>query len=281
MTRLVLPLAVAALLPAALLSAQEEKPIDQTALAKQTQNPVADLVSIPFQFNFNTGGGLNDGTLFNLNVQPVIPIKLSKDWNLIFRGIIPFLSTPTADGGQVSGIGDLQLQHFLSPAHPGKIIWGLGPIFSAPAATNPAFRTGAWAVGPTAVVLAMPANLVLGLLANQLWTFAQSGDGPDVNQLLIQPFVNYNFGRGWAIVFSPIITANWSAPSGQEWTVPLGIGFSRTTAFNRTHLITLGAQYYHNVVHPDAGPSNQFRVQLSLLYPSHPPVAKPSPGAKP
>ena len=130
------------------LVAQEEKPINAGDLAKAAQNPVASLISIPFQFNFNSGGGLGAGTLFNLNVQPVIPIKVTKDWNVIFRTIIPFLSSPTPSGDQVSGIGDIQLQFFASPAHPGKIIWGVGPIFSVPAATNPLFRTGSWAVGP-------------------------------------------------------------------------------------------------------------------------------------
>ena len=270
--RLFLALTGAALLPAALM-AQEEKPVNVGDLAKAAQNPVASLISIPFQFNFNSGGGLGAGTLFNLNVQPVIPIKVTQDWNVIFRTIIPFLSSPTASGDQVSGIGDIQLQFFASPAHPGKIIWGLGPIFSVPAATNPLFRTGSWAVGPTAVVLSTPGHWVLGILANQLWTFAESGDAPDVNQLLIQPFVNYNFGKGWAISTAPVITANWSG-SGEQWTVPLGGGLSKTTVFNRRPM-TIAGQYYYNVSHPASGPSSQFRLFVSLLYP-----AGPKPGEK-
>jgi hypothetical protein len=263
----------ALLLLATQLMAQEEKPAHVEGLAKQTQNPVADLVSIPFQFNFNTGGGLEDGTLFNLNLQPVFPISVSKDWNIIFRTIIPFLSSPTPSGDQVGGIGDIQIQLFASPVNSGKLIWGVGPQFSVPTATNPLFRTGSWAVGPTAVVLTMPGHWVLGLLANQVWTFADNG-GTDVDQLLIQPFINYNFGRGWAISSGPIITANWEAGDGQEWTVPLGAGISRTTIFNRRAMV-LGAQYYYNVVHPDAGPASQFRIFISLLYPSaHKPEEK-------
>lgn len=265
------------LLAGSVLSAQEEKPepkVDATALAKQTQNPVADLVTIPFQFNFNTGGGLGDGTLYNLNLQPVIPVKVTPEWNLILRTIVPFLSSPTAGGDQVSGLGDIQVQTFLSPSHPGKLIWGIGPQLSVPTATNPLFRTGAWAVGPTAVVLSMPGHWVLGLLANQVWTFADAGGDPDVNQLLIQPFINYNFGHGWAISTSPLITANWNAASGQEWTVPLGLGITKTTVFNRRPM-NLGAQYYHNVTHPDAGPASQFRIIVALLYPTaHKPEGK-------
>ena len=269
-----LRLAGCLLLGASGLSAQEKPPMDATALAKQTQNPVADLVTIPFQFNFNSGGGLSDGTLFNLNFQPVIPIKVTPDWTIIARTIIPFLSSPGPGGTQVSGLGDIVLQTFLSPAHPGKIIWGVGPEFSIPAATNPQFRTGSWAVGPTAVALTTRGPMVMGLLANQLWTFADAGGDPRVNQLLIQPFFNYNFGRGWAISTGPIITANWSAPSGQEWTVPLGLGIQRVTMFSGRP-INIGAQYYYNVVHPDNGPASQFRIIFALLYPSaHKPEAK-------
>lgn len=265
-TRRAAAVAAALMLSGTVAFAQDEK-VDATALAKQTQNPVADLVSIPFQFNFNSGGGLGDGTLYNLNIQPVIPVKVSPRWNVILRTIVPYISTPAPDGGQVGGLGDIQIQTFLSPARPGKVIWGFGPVFSFPTTTNALTRTGSWAAGPTAVLLAMPKEFVLGLLVNQLWTYADNGGSPEVNQLLMQPFCNYNFGHGWALAFSPIITANWSAPSGQEWTVPLGLGLSKTTVFNRRPM-SLAFQYYHNVVHPDAGPADQVRMQISLLYPT-------------
>jgi len=136
---------IALMLGITVASAQEEKApekVNATALAKQTQNPVADLVSIPFQFNFNSGGGLDDGTLYNLNIQPVIPITLNKDWKLIARAIVPYISSPAPDGGQEGGFGDIQLQSYFTQAHSGKVIWGIGPLFSFPAATNPLVRTG-------------------------------------------------------------------------------------------------------------------------------------------
>ena len=259
------------MLIASVAIAQEEKgppeKVDATALAKQTQNPVADLVSIPFQFNFNSGGGLGDGTLYNLNIQPVIPITLNKDWKLIARAIVPYISSPAPGGGQEGGFGDIQLQSYLTPAHSGKIIWGIGPLFSFPAATNPLVRTGSWAVGPAAVVLTMPGHWVIGGLVNQLWTYADNGGPPEVNQFVVQPFINYNFGVGWALSTAPLITANWDAPSGEEWTVPLGVGITKTTVFNRRPM-NIGLQYYHNVVHPDSGPSDQVRIILALLYPT-------------
>jgi hypothetical protein len=257
---------------AAAQEAQAPPKLDAGALAKQSQNPVADLVSIPFQFNFNSGGGLGDGTLFNLNIQPVIPVKVAPQWNVITRTIVPYLSSPTATGDQQGGLGDIQLQAFLSPSSPGKVVWGIGPQFSIPTATNPLFRTGSWAVGPTAVALVMPGHFVIGALANQVWTFADAGGDPDVNQLLVQPFINYNFGHGWALSTAPIITANWNAESGQQWTVPLGGGITKVTKLGG-RLMNVGAQYFYNVVRPDAAPASQFRVLVILLYPSAKPAA--------
>jgi hypothetical protein len=239
---------------------------DSTSLAKQTQNPVADLISIPFQFNFNTGGDLNDATLFNMNFQPVIPFRLTEDWNIVARTILPFLNIPGPDGSRFSGIGDLQQQVFFSPSKPGKLIWGVGPIFSLPTATTAPAETGSWGAGPTFVALTMKGPWVIGALANNVWTFADSGDSTEVNQFLLQPFINYNFGKGWALAYAPIITANWDAPSGNEWTVPVGIGISRTVVFNKRPM-SLSAQYYHNAKRPDGSAANQLRIIVSLLYP--------------
>ena len=270
LVRRALAVSLALSFSAALVVAQDGNAaprIDPTALAKQSQNPVADLVSIPFQLNFNSGGGLGDGTLFNLNIQPVIPVKVTPRWNVIARTIVPYLSSPTATGDQQGGLGDIQLQAFLSPSNPGKVVWGIGPQFSIPTATNPLFRTGSWAVGPTAVALVMPGHFVIGALANQVWTFADAGGDPDINQLLVQPFINYNFGHGWALSTAPIITANWNAESGQQWTVPLGGGITKVTKLGG-RLMNVGAQYFYNVVRPDAAPGSQFRLIVILLYPS-------------
>ena len=254
-----------------------QKPDDAaTKLAKATQNPVADLVSLPFQFNFNTGGGFDDGTFFNLNFQPVVPVKgVLKKYTVIFRTIVPYVSIPTAAGTRQGGLGDIQTQLFATPVKPGKIIWGVGPIFSFPTATNDLARTGSWAIGPTAVVLTMTGPWVLGGVLNNLWTFSDDGGSPEVNSFFLQPFVNYNFGKGWALSSSPAITANWDAPDGEEWTVPLGAGISKTTAFNRRPM-SLSMQYYHNVEHPTASAGDQLRFQISFLYPSAPPP-KPAP----
>ena len=254
-----------------------QKPEDEaTKLAKATQNPVADLVSMPFQFNFNTGGGFDDGTFFNLNFQPVVPVKgVLKKYTIILRTIVPYVSVPTAAGTRQGGLGDIQVQLFATPSKSEKVIWGVGPILSFPTATADVSRTGSWAIGPTAVILTNKGPWVLGGLINNLWTFSDNGGSPEVNQFLLQPFVNYNFGKGWALSSSPVITANWDASGGEEWTVPLGVGVSKTTAFNRRPM-SLSMQYYHNVEHPTASAGDQLRLQISFLYPSAPPP-KPAP----
>ncbi len=215
---------------------------DVDSLAKQTQNPVSDLTSVPLQFNFNTGGDLDDRTMLNLNFQPVIPFKASTNWNVIARTIVPLNSIPGPEGTRYSGVGDIQMQIFVSPAKPGAIIWGVGPIFSLPTATALGAETGTWAAGPTAVVLKMTGPWVLGGLISQLWPLSDEAGDPETDLFLVQPFVNYNFSHGWALAFAPIITANWNADDGNEWTVPLGFGFSRTTVFNRRPM-SLGVQY--------------------------------------
>jgi hypothetical protein len=256
-------------------SVSAQAPADETALAKTSQNPVGALVSLPLQFNFNTGGALGDETFFNLNFQPVIPVRLPGRYIVIARTIVPYFSLPAGAGTRQSGIGDIQEQLFVTPSHPGGIIWGLGPILSFPTASNSAVKTGSWAIGPTALLLKMSGPWVLGTLMNQLWNFADDGGDPEVNQFLIQPFANYNFGKGWALSSSLSMTANWNAPSGDEWTVPLGMGISKTTQFNGRP-ITVGAQYYHNVERPAGSAADQLRINLTLLYPPRPkPAAKP------
>ena len=158
----------------------------------------------------------------------------------------------------------------LTPAKAGRVVWGVGPLFSFPIATADVVRTGSWAAGPFGVVIVMTGPWVLGGLINNLWTFADEGGAPEVNQFTLQPIVNYNFGKGWAVSTSPIITANWDAGEGEQWTVPLGMGLTKTTKFG-SRPMSVGAQYYYNVEHPTAGAASQLRITISLLYPSKPP----------
>jgi len=239
---------------------------DVTALARETQNPVGSLISVPMQFNFNTGGDLEDRAFFNLNLQPVIPFKLSTNWNVIARTIVPLDSLPGPDQTRFSGVGDIQQQIFITPAKPGGLIWGLGPTFSFPTATSSPVETGTWGGGFAAVVVKMTGPFVLGGLVSQIWPMTDAGGDPETNLLTMQPAVNYNIRDGWAMSFSPIITANWNAPAGNEWTVPLGVGITKTTVFNRRPM-NIGVTYYYNLKRSDGAAGQQLRFTISLLYP--------------
>ncbi|HKO94916.1 MAG TPA: hypothetical protein VJU61_27370, partial [Polyangiaceae bacterium] len=194
-------------------AAAADKEHDVTELSKQTQNPVADLVSFPFQFNFNNGGALRDETQLVLNFQPVIPIHLGSKVNLIARTVMPIITTPNAEGGRDRGLGDTQLQLYFAPAK-GKIMWGVGPMLSFPIATVPAFVTGSWGLGAGGLVVATLGPFVIGALVNQIWNIKDNDGRPRVNAFLLQPFFNFNFGPGWAVGLGPIITANWDANRG-------------------------------------------------------------------
>jgi len=237
-----------------------------TDLAKTTQNPVGDIVSVPFQFNFNNGGAYQDQTFFNLNFQPVIPIHITKSVTLINRTIIPIDSVPTGNGTNSSGVGDIQNEMFFTPVKPHKIIAGVGPAFSFPTATASPVKTGTWAGGVSGVLLMMPGPFVLGSLFQQIWPMSDTGGAPETNLFLWQYFINYNFGKGWALATAPSITANWDAVEGQQWTVPVGGGISRTLVFNRQPM-TLSFQYYHNAKRPDNANSNTVRFAMVLIFP--------------
>jgi len=257
-------------MPSGLLAQQATappaQPVDATALAKQSQNPVGNLVSVPLQFNFNTGGDLGERTLMNVNLQPVIPFRATDRWNVIARAIVPLDSVPGEAGTRFSGVGNIQLQMFVTPAQPPDIIWGVGAAVSFPTATTEPLETGTWAAGPSLVLVKMTRRFVFGGLISQIWPVADAGDAPETNLLTIQPAVNYNFGHGWAIAFSPVITANWDAPAGDRWTVPVGLGLTRTTVFNRRPM-NLGITYNYNVERPAGSAGQQLRFSVTLLYP--------------
>jgi hypothetical protein len=239
---------------------------NESQLAKASQNPIANLTSIPLQFNFNSGGGLGSTTYLLLNVQPVMPLTLNKKWLLISRTIVPYTNIPLPTGIRVNGLADIQQQSYFTLKKPSKIVWGLGPIFSVPTATNDVVRTGQWALGPTGVALITSGRWVVGALANNLWRIGGVRHGLAINQFTTQPFINFNIPQGWAIVTAPLITANWSASDDERWTVPIGIGVSKISRIGQQP-VNVGAQYYHNTMHPSEAGSDQFRFQFTLLYP--------------
>lgn len=240
---------------------------DPTALAKASQNPLTDLLILPLQFNFNMGGGLHDQTLLETDFQPLVPIKLTRRWNLISRSIVPMIDSPGTATTRYQGVGDIQAQIYLTRAKPGRATWGIGPIVSFPTATHTPSQTGSWAAGPAGVGLVSAGPWVVGAQASQLWAFADEGaDGRETHRFAGQIFANYNFASGWALSSTPLITADWNAPPGQRWTVPVGLGLTRTTLL-RKQALSLGLQYYRNVERPDAAALHQLRFTWAFLFP--------------
>lgn len=258
-----MPVVIAVLVLATPLGAQQ----DETELAKKTQNPVADLISVPFQNNLNLGAGTKDATVYVLNVQPVIPLKLTEDWNVITRIITPIINQPAlfTGGEDAFGLGDLNPSFFLSPAKPGAVIWGVGPTFTLPTATDSLLGTGKWSMGPAAMGLTIQGPWVVGALVNQQWSFAGWGE-TDVSQLLIQPFVNYNLPNGWYLSSVPLITANWEASRGDTWTVPVGGGAGKLFRLGRLPVNTQ-LQAFYNIERPQFAADWRLRFQLQFLFP--------------
>jgi opacity protein-like surface antigen len=237
------------------------------SLQKQSQNPIADLVSVPFQSNTNFNSGPFNRTQEILNIQPVVPMHLNEDWNVISRTIIPLVSQPDPLlNSSTNGIGDITQSLFLSPAHPGELIWGVGPVFTVPAANDPILGTGKVLFGPTAVFLMTPGHWVLGVLLNNQWSVGGNPLRPAVNTGLAQPFVNYNMAHGWYLTTSPVITVNWLAASGQQWTVPIGGGFGRVFRVGDQPVNAQIASYY-NAIRPTGTADWQLRATVALLFP--------------
>ena len=240
--------------------------VDQGDLAKAAQNPVGDLISLPFQNNMNFDVGPADRTQNVLNIQPVWPIALSKNWNLITRTIVPVISQPAPGSERTNGLGDINFTGFFSPKQPGKIIWGVGPTLVFPTATDDVTGSDKWSAGPSVVVLTMPGQWVIGALVSNIWSFSGDDERADVNSFLMQYFVNYNLPDGWYLTSAPIITANWEAESGEQWTVPFGGGIGRVFRIGRQP-INMQTQVFYNVETPTNGAKWQWRLQVQLLFP--------------
>jgi hypothetical protein len=246
-------------------------------LRKESQNPVASLISVPIQENWNFNTGPADRTQNVLNIQPVIPLSVSKNWNLIVRWITPIVYQPRpvtqasglpSQSTGVYGLGDMNPTFFLVPKK-SKIIWGIGPSFVLPTATNTTYLgQGKLSMGPSVVVLVQPKHWTIGALANNIWSVAghSNVDKPAVNQFLLQWFVNYNMKKGWYLTTSPIVTANWRATGNNVWTVPFGGGVGRIMKLG-FQPVNITAQFYGNAVYPAGTSPWGLRLQFVLLFP--------------
>lgn len=237
------------------------------SLAEQAQNPIANLISLPFQNNTTFGLGPNQDRVLNvLNIQPVVPFALSKDLNLVTRTILPVVSQPAFAGQQRTGLGDINPSFFFVPKPRGAWTLGFGPTLLLPTATDQSLGSGQWGAGPAGVAVYTKGAWVAGALVNQIWSFAGDRDRSAVSAFLVQPFVNYNLPGGWYLVSAPIITANWQSTSGQ-WILPVGGGVGRLFRVGRQPL-NASIQAYGNVIKPDGFGGVTVRAQIQFLFPT-------------
>ncbi len=240
----------------------------ESEIAKQAQNPIARLISVPLESDFNPQTGVNKEDSYVLEMKPVVPFRLSKDWTLITRAIIPIIQTPdpALKVHGASGLGDINFSLFLSPAKARRIIWGTGPIVSFPTASDDILGTKKLSVGPTMVVLKSQGHWLYGSLVNNVFSVAGPSARSDVNQMLMQPFVNYNMRRGWYLTSSPIVTADWEKRRNNRWTVPVGGGVGKIVHLEKLP-VNVYTQLFRNVESPDCTTNWSARLQVQFLFP--------------
>lgn len=262
---------------------------DQAAdLAKKLQNPVANLISVPFQNNFDYGGGAKGhGSQYTVNIQPVIPFKLTPDWNLIVRTIVPVTQAVHVQPTEVSGLADIVQSFFFSPAQPvGGLIVGVGPVFLYPTATNDRISANQWAAGPTAVALKQAGPWTVGMLANHLQgvggighnglggssilgedgftTTTPPGRSARVSATYMQPFASYTFPTFTTLNLSTESTYDWTA---RRWTVPVIAGVSQLLKLG-SQPISVGLSVKYTAVQPVGAPAWGIRLSVTLLFPT-------------
>jgi hypothetical protein len=233
-------------------------------LAQEAANPIADLMSFPFQNNLNMNYGPFNRNLNVLNIQPVIPFA---EGRIITRTIFPIVSIPdfgSENGTFSSGLSDVVFTAFYSPES--KTTWGIGPVLEIP--TGGADRgTQKWSIGPSFVALIQPGDWTFGALINNTWSVAGNEEREEVNHMLLNLFVVRQLGDGWYVNSAPIMTADWKADSGQQWIVPIGAGGGKLVMLGGKLPVNLQTQLYYNVIRPDFGPEWQWRFQVQILLP--------------
>ena len=238
---------------------------DESKALHDAQNPIASKISVPFQTNIYFNAGPMAKTSSVLVIQPVIPIKLTPKWNLISRWVTRVVYAPrvSPDQGSEFGLGNLQPEFYFSPAHSRKVFWGVGPRLYLPTATHHGLGINRMGGGPAAAALTINGPWVMGILAHNVW--AGSGNAR-VNEMTLSPFVNYNVKDGWYFVSSPVLTSNWTATSGDRWTVPVGGGIGRLFTIDN-QAVNARIQGLYHASRPEFGPSWQVQVQVQLLFP--------------
>jgi len=244
-------------------------PSGDAELAQELSNPLADLMTIPIQMNYDRGiGPLDDGWKLQTNIQPVLPFKLNEDWNLISRTIIPVISQDdiVPGAGSQFGLGDINLSLFFSPKKPtsGGLIWGIGPVLLLPTATDSLLGAKKWGAGPAAVALTMRGPWTIGMLANHVWSYAGDSDRQDISSTFLQPFVAYTWPSAWTVSVQSESTYNWKT---EKWSVPVNVAVAKLVKLGKLP-VSLQAGVGYWAESPDAGPEGfRFRLQANFVLP--------------
>ena len=242
---------------------------DSADLAKKLSNPVAALISVPFQLNYNQDiGPADDGERWTLNIQPVVPVELNQDWNVIFRNILPVVWQDDIfpGAGSQSGIGDLVSSVFFSPKAPtaGGWIWGAGPVFLLPTGSDDLLTADKWGAGPTAVVLTQRGPWSFGVLANHIWSFAGNDNRADVSSTFLQPFLSYTTPTAWTFSINTESTYDWK---NEQWTVPFNGVVSKVTKIGG-QLVSVGGGVRYWADSAASQPHGLgLRFTVTLLFP--------------
>jgi hypothetical protein len=248
-------------------------PSDADALAKKLANPIAAMISIPFQHNFDWGSGPGgDGFQWKMNFQPVIPFKLSEDWNLVTRTILPVISQNDVGGtkanpsGSQSGLSDTSMSLWFSPTKPTNgWVWGVGPAFLIPTGTDDLLTAKQWGAGATAILLKQEGHHTYGALADHIWSLGGHDGYPTVNNTFVEPFYSYTPGGGWTYTIQSETSYNWQ---NSEWTVPLNLEISKLMKIGSVPLqIQGGVRYYAEK--PKNGPDWGLRLNFTFLIPEN------------
>jgi hypothetical protein len=244
----------------------EETPGSDAELAKKLQNPVADLISVPFQYNLDFGIGPKNARKSTLNIQPVIPVSISRDWNVIIRTIVPviYADSPAPGVPYEFGLGDTVQSFFFSPKAPvGGWIIGAGPVFLWPTATDPLLGSQKFGAGPTAVVLQQQHGWTYGMLVNHIWSFAGDAERDEVNATFMQPFITYTFPTYTTVGINTETTYDWRH---DQWTVPINLFGAQLLRIGRLPVqFQLGGRYYAEA--PSGGPDWGLRFAVTFLFP--------------
>jgi len=243
------------------------QPTSTQELAKAKRNPFADQITVPLQLSSSLDVGPGNGTTGGLNLQPAIPFSLGQNWKLITRPSLSLLLSEPPH--RKLGLGDIELQTYLSPGFAEKWIWGLGPVLDAPTATDHVFGTGKWSAGPAVGLIYMNGPWVNGILANHVWSFAGERDRDDVSQSTLEPVISYNFESGWFLAFDSTMTADWKTLAGNRWTIPVGLDAGKAFQLGKQSLSFQFGTYY-NIERAEGAARWLLRFQVSLVFPKRP-----------